>query len=69
MGCPTKVQLIDRKNSQQWYINFPAAIAQGLQFERGEVVEWFIEDKSHLVLRRHRTPESVLPSKKKLKRS
>lgn len=69
MGCPTKVQLIDRKNSQQWYINFPVAIAQGMQFERGETVEWFIEDKSHLVLRRHHTPESVLPSKKKRQRS
>ena len=25
MGAPTKVQLIDRQNSQQWYVNFPAA--------------------------------------------
>ncbi len=69
MGCPTKVQLIARKNSQQWYINFPAAVAQAMQFERGELVEWFVEDKAHLVLRRHQVPESVLPSKKNLKRS
>jgi len=26
MGCPTKVQLINRKDSQQWYVNFPADI-------------------------------------------
>lgn len=25
MGFPTKVQLIKRKDSQQWFINFPSA--------------------------------------------
>ncbi len=45
MGFPTKVQLIKRKQSEQWYINFPSAIAQAMEFERGETVEWTIEDK------------------------
>ena len=36
MGFPTKVQLIDRKNSQQWYINFPSALAQAMEFSRGD---------------------------------
>ena len=48
MGYPTKVQLIRRKASEQWYINFPAALAQAMEFERGEVVEWVIEDKASL---------------------
>lgn len=52
MGYPTKVQLIKRKDSEQWYINFPSALAQAMEFERGETVEWIIEDKSQLVLRR-----------------
>jgi len=52
MGYPTKVQLIRRKASEQWYINFPAALAQALEFERGEVVEWVVEDKASLLLRR-----------------
>jgi hypothetical protein len=30
MGYPTKVQLIKRRQSEQWYINFPAAIAQAM---------------------------------------
>ena len=60
MGCPTRVQLIQRKESQQWYVNFPAAIAQAIEFQRGEVVEWFIEDKSKLVLERAATPPSRL---------
>ena len=60
MGLPTKVQLIKRKASEQWYINFPAAIAQAMDFTRGETVEWSIEDKSLLALRRLNPPASVL---------
>jgi hypothetical protein len=52
MGYPTKVQLIRRKASEQWYINFPAALAQAMEFERGEVVEWVVEDKANLLLHR-----------------
>jgi hypothetical protein len=52
MGCPTKVQLIKRKESEQWYINFPAPIAQAMEFQRGEIVEWIIQDKSQLLLKR-----------------
>jgi hypothetical protein len=60
MGFPTKVQLIQRKASEQWYINFPSAIAQAMDFSRGETVEWSIEDKSLLALRRLNPPPSVL---------
>jgi hypothetical protein len=60
MGLPTKVQLIKRKSSEQWYINFPAAVAQAMDFSRGETVEWSIEDKSLLALRRLHPPPSLL---------
>ena len=60
MGFPTKVQLIKRQDSEQWYINFPSAIAQAMEFERGEVVEWIIEDKTQLVLRRRSVPATTL---------
>lgn len=65
MGYPTKVQLIKRKQSEQWYINFPAAVAQAMEFERGETVEWIIEDKANLVLHRLKAPLSAV--KKKLR--
>lgn len=52
MGYPTKVQLIQRQASQQWYVNFPAALARALEFRKGEVIEWVIQDKDTLVLRR-----------------
>jgi hypothetical protein len=62
MGYPTKVQLIKRKHSEQWYINFPSALAQAMDFARGEVVEWSIQDRSRLVLTR---PNAALTSLKK----
>ena len=60
MGFPTKVQLIKRKSSEQWYINFPSAVAQAMEFCRGEVVEWIVEDRSQLVLRRRNPPPSAV---------
>ena len=52
MGFKTKVQLINRKESQQWYINFPSACAQMMDFEKGEVVEWVLTDTGNLILKR-----------------
>ena len=69
MGFPTKVQLIQRKKSQQWYINFPSAVAQAMEFERGETVEWIIEDKAHLVLHRRQVPVSPVEVKKTIRDS
>jgi len=52
MGYPTKVQRIQRKTSEQWYVNFPAALAAAMEFNKGEVVEWIVQDKNVLTLRR-----------------
>jgi bifunctional DNA-binding transcriptional regulator/antitoxin component of YhaV-PrlF toxin-antitoxin module len=67
MGVPTKVQLIQRKASEQWYINFPAAVAQAMEFKKGELVEWIIEDKAQLVLRRLAPPPSAMKKKRQQK--
>ncbi len=65
MGFPTKVQLIQRKESQQWYINFPSVVAQAMEFQRGEVVEWIVEDKNRLLLRRRKVPTATLKKNKR----
>jgi hypothetical protein len=52
MGFKTKVQLIQRKDSQQWYINFPSACAQMMNFRKGEVMEWEIGTTGDLRLKR-----------------
>lgn len=67
MGHPTKIQLIKRQTSEQWYVNFPAALAQAMEFDKGEIWEWIVEDKNQLVLRRQIPVESAL--KKKLLRN
>ena len=64
MGYPTKVQLIQRKQSQQWYINFPAAIAQAMEFSKGEDVQWTVADKGHLILSRDEVPPNPVALKK-----
>lgn len=65
MGYPTKVQLIQRrKGVNQWYINFPTALAEAMDFQKGEVVNWHIEDKANLVLHRKNVPPSPVEVKK-----
>ena len=63
MGYQTKIQSIKRANSEQWYVIFPAQVAQAMEFEPSETVEWFIEDKSTLALKRINTPEPILKNK------
>ena len=66
MGYPTKVQLIKRKKTaDQYYINFPTAIAEAMEFSKGETVEWVIEDKANLVLHRNNVPPSPVTVKKR----
>lgn len=69
MGYPTKVQLIQRKKSYQYYINFPAPIAQAMDFSKAEVVEWNIHDKEHLILSRKKVPADPISLKKTLRSS
>ncbi|MEA2105453.1 MAG: hypothetical protein U9P82_01830 [Bacteroidota bacterium] len=66
MGYSTKIQLINRTKSEQWYINFPSAMAQAMEFEKGEVVEWLIDDHQRLVLQR--SDQAVASLKKKLQK-
>lgn len=70
MGFPTKVQCIKRKTSEQWYINFPSAVAQAMEFDQSEVVEWIVSDKQHLILRRQKAkPDPVKVKKNSARRS
>jgi len=62
------VQLIKRKKSEQWYINFPAAVAQAMEFKRGETFEWIIENKESLVLKRQKLQTFTVKISRKYKR-
>lgn len=65
MGFPTKVQLISRKASEQYYINFPSAVAQAMEFSKGEIVEWIVADKGNLILSRQDVPPNPVAVEKK----
>lgn len=54
MGYPTKIQLIARKKGKQWYVNFPNALAEAMNFEKGETVEWEVETLEVLRMTRRR---------------
>jgi len=52
MGYKTKVQVIRRAKTRQFYISFPSALAQAMDLQPSEVVEWIIESDGRLLLKR-----------------
>lgn len=53
MGYLSKVQVIERANqTRQFYLICPAPLAEALELEKGEEIEWVVEDRATLVLRR-----------------
>ena len=61
MGYITKVQVIERANqTRQYYLICPAPLAQALELEKGEEIDWVVEDRNTLVLSRARKMESKL---------
>ena len=55
MGYISKVQVIQRSSNdqKQYYLICPAALAQALEMEKGETIEWIVEDKQTLIIKRH----------------
>jgi bifunctional DNA-binding transcriptional regulator/antitoxin component of YhaV-PrlF toxin-antitoxin module len=53
MGYLSKIQVIERANqSRQFYLICPAPLAQALELAKGEEIEWTVEDKATLILKR-----------------
>ena len=53
MGYLSKVQVIERAGgSRQFYLMCPAQLAEALEMEKGEEIQWVVEDKHTLVIRR-----------------
>lgn len=60
MGYIVKIQRVDRIKTKSFYVNFPAAVAEAAQIEKGEELEWVIEDRNTFVLRRVKAVKSVI---------
>jgi len=54
LGYPIKVQKVERPTNRSYYINLPVAVAEALDIRKGERLEWVIEDKNTLILKRAR---------------
>ncbi|HEY6348319.1 MAG TPA: hypothetical protein VI636_02815 [Candidatus Angelobacter sp.] len=53
MGYESSVQVIERANrTRQFYLICPAPLAEALELEKGEVIEWIVEDKHSLTIKR-----------------
>jgi bifunctional DNA-binding transcriptional regulator/antitoxin component of YhaV-PrlF toxin-antitoxin module len=53
MGFQTKLQVIERKNrTRQFYIICPAPLAEALEMQKGETLEFIVEDKTKLTIKR-----------------
>jgi len=49
MGYFSKVQVIERAaGTRQFYLICPAPLAEALEMEKGEEIEWVVEDKRTL---------------------
>jgi hypothetical protein len=53
MGYESRVQVIERgPKNKQYYLICPAPLAQALELEKSELIEWVVKDKYTLVVRR-----------------
>jgi len=68
MGYLTKVQVIERANdTRQYYLICPAPLAQALELQKGEEIDWEVEDRNTLILTRVRPMQSRRRSHKNAK--
>ena len=52
MGYVIKVQKISRTRSTSYYANIPTAVVETMEIEKAEEMEWILEDRDTLILRR-----------------
>jgi hypothetical protein len=53
MGYESKVQVIQRGNkTRQFYLICPAPLAEAMEFQKGERIEWVVIDRRTLEVRR-----------------
>jgi bifunctional DNA-binding transcriptional regulator/antitoxin component of YhaV-PrlF toxin-antitoxin module len=53
MGYLSKIQVIERANrTRQFYLICPAPLAEALELQKGEEIEWIVEDQAHVRIQR-----------------
>jgi len=65
LGYSVKIQKVERPTNTSFYVNLPAAMAEAADIQKGETMEWLVEDRNTFILKRARLRKSFLrPSKK-----
>ena len=60
MAYKSTVQVIERANdTRQFYLICPAPLARAMELEKGEIIDWVVEDKYTLVIKRARPSKST----------
>ena len=54
MGYRIKVQKVERPTNRSYYVNLPVVLAEAMNVQKGDELEWLLEDKNTLVLTRVR---------------
>jgi hypothetical protein len=69
MGYFSKVQVIQRASGQrQFYLICPAPLAGALEMDKGETIEWVVEDKWTLRIQRSEARRAHVPRRSHGKR-
>ena len=63
MGYEVKIQKVERPTNKSYYVNFPVALAEAAKIKKGEVMEWFIEDRNIFILKRIKPQKSFIKKK------
>ena len=62
MGYKVKLQKVSRPTNNTFFITVPVVLVETMELAKGEEMEWVLEDKNTLVLRR-----KILMKKRKLR--
>jgi len=64
MGYKIKIQRVERGSTKSFYVNFPAAVAEAANIEKGEEMEWYIHDRNTYILKRANKSMSLISKRK-----
>jgi len=60
MGYKVRMQRVDRPTNRSFYLNFPAPIADAVNMQKGEELEWLVEDRNTFLIKRVKARKSFL---------
>lgn len=60
MGYKVRIQRVDRPTNRSFYLNFPSPIADSVNMQKGEELEWLVEDRNTFIIKRLKPHKSFL---------